>query len=136
MSSKFLLAAGRPLPAGAFEHAIAYEGKPTTDGRLIVEGSIDWQFGMKIPLTAAFEGGQIIGYVIPSHIDEAGAVMATVCPPSGVPIGSLGVGLDQIEASIDNGENPSMTITDGRLRHVAVQPAESAAWPGTVVNHG
>src|SRR3546814_11381802 len=46
---------------------------------------------------------------------------------------SLGVGLDNIEAEVSNEEPPFMTIQSGRLRHVAAQPAESAAWPGVVV---
>lgn len=127
----------------AFEARIAYVEEPTKDGRVIKMGAINWQFGQRVPVTSGFEGGTVIGHAIPSHIDEEGAVMATVYIDDadalrriGEPIGSvsLGVGLDHLEADVDNGaEPPSMVIKAGRLRVVAAQPAESAAWPGCVV---
>lgn len=131
-----------PLPDTAFEHAIAYVDVPTKDGRKIASGGIDWGFGKRVPVTSGFEDGQIIGYAIPSHIDEAGAVMASVyieedtlrlITPLETSI-SLGIGLDNTKVSIEDDQH--MTVAKGRLRQVAAQPAESAAWPGTVVNHG
>src|SRR3546814_1244997 len=65
------------MPDTAFEHAIAYVEEPTKDGRKIAPGGIDWQFGKRIPVTSGFEGGQVIGHAITSHIDDSGAVMAT-----------------------------------------------------------
>jgi hypothetical protein len=134
---------GDPLPSSAFPAAIAYIGEPTKDGRTIKEGAIDWQFGKRVPVTAGFEGGTVIGHAIPSHIDvRDGSVMATVYIDDadalrriGEPIGSisLGFGLDSIEAEVSNAEPPFMTLTAGRLRQVAAQSAESAAWPGVVV---
>lgn len=129
---------GDPLPSTAFHARIAYEEEPTKDNRVIEPGKIDWQFGKRVPVTSGFEDGRVIGHAIPSHIDPSGAVMATVYVEESVlrliaPMDtsiSLGVGLDSIEGSVEDGR---MTITGGRLRQVAAQPAESAAWPGVVV---
>lgn len=123
---------GDPLPADAFHATIAYVEEPTTDNRVIQAGAVDWAFGQRVPLTAGFEGGRIIGWAIPSHIDDSGAVMATVYVEDKAVIGSLGIGLDNTSMSVN--EDHQMAITGGRLRHVAAQAAENAAWPGVVVN--
>lgn len=123
---------GDPLPADAFHAAIAYVEEPTTDNRVIAPGAVDWAFGQRVPLTSGFEGGRIIGWAIPSHIDDSGAVMATVYVEDGAAIGSLGIGLDNTSMSVDDEQR--MAITGGRLRHVAAQDAANAAWPGVVVN--
>lgn len=123
---------GDPLPADAFHATIAYVEKPTTDNRVIAPGAVDWAFGQRVPLTSGFEGGRIIGWAIPSHIDvRDGAVMATVYVEDETAIGSLGIGLDNTQMSVN--DDQQMTITGGRLRHVAVQAAENAAWPGAVI---
>lgn len=122
---------GDPLPAEAFHARIAYVEEPTTDNRVIAPGAIDWAFGQRVPLTSGFEGGRIIGWVIPSHIDASGAVMATAYVEDDAAIGSLGIGLDNVSMGVN--EDHQMTITAGRLRHVAAQPVEAAAWPGVVV---
>ena len=122
---------GDPLPADAFHARIAYVEEPTTDNRVIAPGAVDWAFGQRVPLTSGFEGGRVIGWAIPSHIDDSGAVMATVYVEDGEAIGSLGIGLDNISMSV-NSEHET-TITAGRLRHVAAQAAANAAWPGVVV---
>lgn len=129
---------GDPLPSKAFHARIAYVEEPTKDDRVIEPGKVDWQFGKRVPVTSGFEGGRVIGHAIPSHIDASGAVMATVYIEEDVlrliaPLDtsiSLGVGLDSIEGSVEDGR---MTIKGGRLRQIAAQPAESAAWPGVVV---
>ena len=126
-----------PMPNYAFRARIAYVEEPTVDGRVIKPGSVDWQFGQRIPVTAEFEGGNVIGHAIPSHIDPSGAVMATICVERDLfqdaPLGfSLGVGLDSIEADIDE-VTQAMTIKSGRLRQVAAQAPQKASWPGCVV---
>lgn len=123
---------GDPVPADAFHATIAYVDEPTKDGRKIEPGKVDWQFGQRVPLTSGFEGGRIIGWAIPSHIDDSGAVMATVYVEDGAAVGSLGIGLDNTSMSVN--DDQQMTITAGRLRHVAAQAVEAAAWPGVVVN--
>jgi hypothetical protein len=125
---------GDPLPSTAFHSRIAYVGEPTKDGRVIEAGKIDWQFGKRIPVTSGFEGGKVIGHAIPSHIEEDGSVMATIYVDEVDSIGSLGIGLDSTDMSVDDDQHT--TITAGRLRHVAVQSVEAAAWPGVVVNRG
>jgi hypothetical protein len=122
---------GDPLPANAFHARIAYVEEPTKDGRVIAPGAVDWQFGQRVPLTSGFEGGQVIGWAIPSHIDPSGAVMATLYVEEGQDIGSFGIGLDNTGMSVN--DDHQMTITSGRLRHVAAQSVEAAAWPGVVV---
>ncbi len=119
------------LPDTAFEHAIAYVDEPTGDGRKIASDGVDWQFGQRVPVTSGFEGGRAIGHAITSHIDDSGAVMATIYVEDRAAIGSLGIGLDSTEVSLDDEQH--MTIQSGRLRHVAAQSAESAAWPGVIV---
>lgn len=123
---------GEPLPSDAFHATIAYVDEPTTDGRVIEAGKVDWQFGKRVPLTSGFEGGRIIGWAIPSHIDASGAVMATVYIEDDAAVGSLGIGLDNTQMSVN--DDQQMTITSGRLRHVAAQAVEAASWPGVVVN--
>lgn len=123
---------GDPLPADAFHATIAYVEEPTTDNRVIAPGAVDWAFGQRVPLTSGFEGGRIIGWAIPSHIDDSGAVMATVYVEDKAVIGSFGIGLDNTSMSVN--DDQQMTITGGRLRHVAAQAAANAAWPGVVVN--
>lgn len=123
---------GDPLPSTAFHGRIAYVGEPTKDGRVIEPGKIDWQFGKRIPVTSGFEGGEVVGYAIPSHIEEDGSVMATIYVDEVDSIGSLGIGLDSIEGSISDGH---MSISAGRLRQVAAQAVEAAAWPGVIVEH-
>lgn len=123
---------GDPLPADAFHATIAYVEEPTTDNRVIAPGAVDWAFGQRVPLTSGFEGGRVIGWVIPSHIDDDGAVMATAYVEDEAVIGSLGIGLDNTAMSVN--EDHQMTITAGRLRHIAAQTKEQAAWPGVVVN--
>lgn len=122
---------GEPLPSTAFHGRIAYVGEPTKDGRVIEPGKIDWQFGKRIPVTSGFEGGEVVGYAIPSHIEEDGSVMATIYVDEVDSIGSLGIGLDHTQMSIN--DEDQVTLTAGRLRHVAAQTAEAAAWPGVVV---
>ena len=125
-----------------FRAVIAYEGQPTKDGRLIEAGAVDWKFSQRIPVTSGFEGGTVIGHAIPTNIEEDGAVMASVYIDDedalrrmGEPTGSisLGVGLDHLEADVDNAESPTMTITAGRLRQIVIQPEAEAAWPGVIV---
>lgn len=127
---------GEPLPDTAFHATIAYVDEPTKDGRVIAPGAIDWQFGQRIPVTSGFEGGEVIGHAIPSHIDvRNGAVMATIYVEKmdrGEVGLSLGVGLDSTEVSVDE-DHGRMSITAGRLRQIAAQPAEQASWPGVVV---
>lgn len=123
---------GDPLPSTAFHGRIAYVGEPTKDGRVIEPGKVDWQFGKRVPVTSGFEGGEVVGYAIPSHIEEDGSVMATIYVDEVDSISSLGIGLDLTSMSVN--EDNRMAITGGRLRHVAAQAAEAAAWPGVVVN--
>lgn len=123
---------GDPMPADEFDARIAYVEEPTRDNRVIAPGAVDWQFGQRVPLTSGFEGGQIIGWAIPSHIEEDGSVMATVYVEDKAAIGSLGIGLDRLSLSVN--DEGRMAITGGLLRHVAAQAAEDAAWPGVVVN--
>src|SRR3546814_15998464 len=84
---------GEPLPSTAFHGRIAYVGEPTKDGRVIEPGKIDWQFGKRIPVTSGFEGGEVVGYAIPSPIEEDGPAMATNYVDEVASIGSLGSGL-------------------------------------------
>lgn len=127
-----------PEPEGTGFHArIAYEQEPTKDGRVIAPGAVDWQFGQRIPVTAEFEGGNVIGHAITSHVDPSGAVMATVYVDRDLleahPLGiSFGVGLDSISADVDQ-TTQAMTIKSGRLRQIAAQAPQKAAWPGCVV---
>lgn len=123
---------GDPLPSKAFHARIAYVEEPTADNRVIQSGAVDWQFGKRVPLTSGFEGGQIIGWAIPLRIEDDGAVMATVYVEDEKVIGSLGIGLDLTSMSVN--DEHQMAITGGRLRHVAAQSVEAAAWPGVVVN--
>src|SRR3546814_16131126 len=111
------------MPDTAFEHAIAYVEEPTKDGRKIAPGGIDWQFGKRIPVTSGFEGGQVIGHAITPHIDDSGAVMATLYIEERVrrlitPLDkaiSLGVGLANTEAGVRTEPPPLMTTKPSRL---------------------
>lgn len=136
---------GEPLPSHAFHNPIAYEGEPTTDGRTIRRGAINWQFGQRIPVTLAPDGvaATPVGYAIPSHIDEDGAVQATIyvdektmglITPLNTEV-SLGVGLDSLEVDL-SGDNEVMVVKGGRLRQVLLQEGDNASWPGCVVRGG
>lgn len=139
-ASPYTVPADGPLPSHALHARIAYVEEPTKDGRVIAPGAVDWQFGQRIPVTAEFEGGNVIGHAIPSHVDPSGAVMATVYVDRDLleahPLGiSFGVGLDSIEADV-NQTTQAMTIKSGRLRQIAAQAPQKAAWPGCVVRGG
>lgn len=136
---------GEPLPSRAFRHAIAFVGEPTADGRTIERGAVNWQFGERIPVSLAPDGGVAtpVGYAIPSHIDDDGAVQATIfvdektmalITPLNTEV-SLGVGLDSLEADL-SGDNSAMVVKGGRLRQVLVQEGDKASWPGCVVRGG
>src|SRR3546814_19893897 len=117
------------MPDTAFEHAIAYVEEPTKDGRKIAPGGIDWQFGKRIPVTSGFEGGQVIGHAITSHIDDSGAVMATLSIEERVrrlitPLDtaiSTGVGLDNIDDEVSNADPPFLTIKQSEQRRVGTE---------------
>jgi hypothetical protein len=136
---------GEPLPSRAFRHAIAFVGEPTIDGRTIQRGAVNWQFGERIPVSLAPDGGVAtpVGYAIPSHIDDDGAVQATIfvdektmalITPLNTEV-SLGVGLDSLEADL-SGDHKAMVVKGGRLRQVLVQEGDKASWPGCVVRGG
>lgn len=134
---------GEPLPSHAFRHSIAYVGEPTVDGRTIQPGAVNWQFGERIPVSLAPDGGVAtpVGYAITSHIDDEGGVQATIyvdektaaliTPQTAV---SIGVGLDSLEADL-SGDNSAMVVKGGRLRQVLLQEGDKAPWPGCVVKH-
>jgi len=123
------------LPA---EARIAYVEEKTVDNRMINAGAVDWQFGQRIPVSNGFEGGQVIGHAIPSHIDETGAVMATLYIEVDALdlLGSsfsVGIGLDSLEVDLDKGSESAMTIKSGRLRQVVVDGKATPSWPGCVI---
>lgn len=131
-----------PRP-GPFRTCIAREDVLSSDGRVILMDAVDWQIGTRVPLTSSFEGGLVIGsakvvevsgrsVTAEVHVDPESAEGRLIFEGTGRI--SLGVGLDHVEADVDNGASPTMTITSGRLRQVAVQPPEQACWPECVVS--
>lgn len=124
-------------------HTIAVEGRPTEDGRELLEGALQWMPDVPVlifyqqvePLASSASG--MAGHF---QREPGGLITAELDffdgrePPRGVPLAIAitvdGIGIDD---PFDEEAAPLLQLKRARLRQVSLQPSENAVWPECVL---
>lgn len=120
-----------------FKTPIAVEGKLTSDGRLLLPGALKWE-NLPLPVVrATYPGVQvdfpmIVGMLLSAERREGGFIEGEIElreELSGSYAAAITV--DFVEEEVDE-VSTSLVLKSARLRQVALNSPENAAWPEAV----
>jgi len=119
-------------------YTIAYEARPTVDGRLIAGGALIWTED-PIPLLRApdpqregHDGSRLVGVVLSIRREEDQSITAELHDLTDGEIHGVAAEIDLDSVSVREGHiAEDLVILEGRIR--AVTLGARPAWPGTFI---